>query len=126
MEYNYAVQVKIYTGLSHTNLVDQSSHFGETFADIRAVSGTEVRRTGTEAQWSLNVGEICHEPLRTTDQKLRFSFPKNAPTVIFYLSVKAMKDTIGLEGLVSSSFVFREMLSVRTIQEPLIQKRTLS
>ena len=114
--------VSIYTGLPHTILVDQGSYFGKTFADIGAVSGVQVKRTGTEAHWSLNFGERYHEPLRTTYRKLQISFPKMAPTLILYLSVKATNDNIGPEGLVPSSLVFGEMPSVRMINEPLIQK----
>ena len=62
--------MKIHTGFPHTILVDQGSNFGKTFADIGAVSGVEVKQTGTEAHWSLNVGKRYHEPLRTTYRKL--------------------------------------------------------
>ena len=48
------------------------------------------------------------------------------PTLILYLSVKAMNDTIGPGGLVPSSLLFGEMPTVRMINEPLIQKSTLS
>ena len=118
-------------------------HLGIRTRDLMTQSKKRVKSLTNKATKAWNLGYwltlLCsytilwlavlgryNEPLRTTYRKLRISFPKMAPTLILYLCVKAMNDTIGPEGLAPSSLVFGEMPSVRMINEPLIQKSKLS
>ena len=103
----------IYTGLPHKILVDQGSQFGELFVSIGAASKVQVDRTGIEAHSSLGIGERYHQPLRNTYRKLKIDFANVAPQLLLAMSVKALNDTLGPEGLVPSALVFGEYPSTR-------------
>ena len=68
--------------------------------------GIELRLSGVEAHNSLGIGERYHEPLRRIYLKVKHDHPNLAPQTILRLSLKAINDTIGEQGLVPSSLVF--------------------
>ncbi len=72
---------------------------------------------GIDAQSSLGIGERYHEPLRTNFRKMRIFYPDADKKVLLSLAVKAMKDTLGPEGLVSSSLIFGELPQIHTASE---------
>ena len=98
----------IYTGLTNKTLVDEGSNFGKTFVRIAEVTNDAAEPTGIEAHSSLGLGERYHQPLRNTLRKLRREYPKASKELLFSLSVKAMNDTLGPEGLVPTVLVFGE------------------
>ncbi len=116
----------VYTGLPHKILVDQATYFGPVFATIGALARVEVQRTGTEAHSSLGLGEHYHEPLRTTFRKLKAASPDADPAFLLGFSAKAMKDTVGPEGLVPSALVFGKYPSTRKSDDPLQEWPTLA
>ena len=107
----------IYTGLPNRMLVDQGSAFGKLFISMGAISDVQVERTGIEAHASLGLGERYHQPLRQTYRKIRVENPTTDPDLALALSVKAMNDTLGPEGLVPSALVFGEFPPVFTRSE---------
>ncbi len=114
------------TGLRHKIVVGQGSQFGKIFKRVGALRHVEIVETGTESHSSLGLGERYHEPFRTTHRKLSLQFLRVDPEVLLSFSVKAMNDTLGLGGLVSSAFVFGEYSSIQTVSEPLEEKLTVS
>lgn len=118
----------IYTGLPNGILTDQGSQFGERFIDLARVSKVEVNRTRVEAHASLGLGERYHRPLRSTFRKMKASRPDVNKDLALALSVKAVNDTLGPEGLVPSALVFGEFPQVGTRSEvreemPSLKKR---
>ena len=107
----------IYTGLPNRMLVDQGSAFGPLFVSIGAISNVDVQRTGIEAHSSLGIGERYHQPLRQTYRKIMASHPTSEPDIVLALSVKAMNDTLGPEGLVPTALVFGEYPPIHTKSE---------
>lgn len=109
--------VTIYTGMPHRILVDQGSGFGEAFAQLCLKGGVEVQRNGIEAYASLNIGEQYHQPLRTVYRKLRSVHTGADKHLTLEMTVKAMNDTLGPNGVVTSIIVFGEHPSVFTRSE---------
>ena len=68
--------------------------------------GIELRISGVEAHNSLGIGERLHEPLRRIYRKIIFDFPQIDRNIALKLSIKAMNDTHGDNGLVPSLVVF--------------------
>ena len=67
--------------------------------------GVELRISRIEAQNSLGIGERLHAPLRRIYRKIIFDFPQTNCNIVLKLSMKAMKDTNGDNGLVPSLVV---------------------
>lgn len=59
-----------------------------------------------KAHSSLGVGESLHGLLGRIYRKDRANFPDASPVILLKIAVKAMKDTIGENGLVPSLLVF--------------------
>ena len=104
----------IYTGLPHRMLVDQGSAFGDSFVNIGRMHNVDVQRTGVEAHSSLGLGERYHQPLRTTYRKLMLAHPGADKELTLAVTVKAMNDTLGPEGIVPSALVFGEYPQIFT------------
>lgn len=117
----------IYTGLPNRILVDQGTNLGksEPFFSLAARANVEVQSTGTEAHSSLGIGERYHEPVRTTFRKLLLQYPMVRKTLLLQMTVKALNDTLGPEGLVPSSLVFGELPRVHTPSETPKNRDTL-
>ena len=103
----------IYTGLPNRALLDQRSHFGQLFIDVAKIHDIKVENKGIEAHSSLGLGERYHLPLRQTFRKIMAQHKKTDCDLALTLSVKAMNDTLGPEGLIPSGFVFGEFPKIR-------------
>lgn len=57
---------------------------------------------------------MYHQPLRTTFRKVKVARPNVSPDIDVSISVKAINDTLGSEGLVKSALVFGEYPQVFT------------
>ena len=114
----------IYTVLPKKIRVDQCSDFGGYFASIARASDVSVERTGVEAHYSLGIGERYHQPLRTTFRKLRISYPKVSDNLLLSISVSAINNTLGPEGLVPSALIFGEFPQLNIFGEPMDPKST--
>lgn len=117
----------VYTGLRSRIITDQGSKFGDQFIHIARTANVDVDRTGVEAHSSLGIGgERYHEPLRTTFRKIMKEHPCIDKHLAFSLAQRAMNDTLGPEGLVSSALVFGEYLRTHTLSEPHLHRHSLS
>ena len=68
--------------------------------------GIELQTSEVEAHNSLGIGERLHEPLRRIYRKIIFEFLQIDRNIALKLSIKAMNDTNGDNGLVPSLVVF--------------------
>eukprot|EP00171_Calliarthron_tuberculosum_P007112 IDg7112t1 len=84
---------------------------------MAARSNVEIEGTGIEAHSSLSICERYDDPLRSTHRKMSIDYPTANKDLLLHLTVKAINDTLGLEGLVPSSLVFGELLRVYTRSE---------
>ena len=86
--------------------VDHGSQLKDSFVNIGRASGVEVNRPGIESHNALGIGERYHHPLRNTFRKLDMIYPNVSDTTLLALSVKALNETLGPEGIVPSALVF--------------------
>jgi hypothetical protein len=97
----------LYIGFPECILADQGSVFMAThWKTACELSNIHLRHTGTESHNSLGSGERFHSPLRRIYEKISLEFPTIPEHVRLALSVKAMNDICGPEGLVPSLLVF--------------------
>lgn len=89
----------------------------EPFANLCHVSGIELQRTGIKAHSSLNLGENYHHPLCIIYRKLRTEHPSSNKHLNLELTIKAINNTLGPDGVVSSTLVFGEHPPVSTRSE---------
>jgi hypothetical protein len=75
----------------------------ETLTESR---GIILRISGVEAHNSLGIGERYHGPLRRVYQKIEHELPHVGLALLLRIAVKAIHDTMGTNGLVSSLLVF--------------------
>jgi hypothetical protein len=100
----------MYTGFPISMLTDQGSIF--TSADWHAACNSakvQLRYTDTESHNSLGTGERYHGPFRRIFSKVSDAYPSVSADLRLSLSVKAMNDYVGAEGLVPSLLVFGVM-----------------
>ena len=79
------------------------------------VQNIELRNTGTESHNSLGAGEKYYHTLRTIYLEVQADFPSVDDATLLAISVKAMNDTVGPEGLVPSLLVFGALPRLPTI-----------
>lgn len=97
----------IYPGYPDTFRVDQESVFkSREWLQLSEDAGIDVQLSGIESHNAIGVGERYHAPLRRIYNKIREDVPDIVPTLALQLTVKAMNDTTGPEGLVPSLLVF--------------------
>ena len=97
----------LYIEFSMNMRVDQGSGFISVRWTNRAKEvGTDVQESVVEAHNSLLSGERYHAPLKRIFLKIRKEHPKMDKNIKLKLSVKAMNDTLGPEGLFPSYLVF--------------------
>lgn len=116
----------IYTGMSNRILVDQGFAFGNQFKAFGRLSRIDVASTGVKAHSSFGIGERYRQPLRTTFRKLPFSHPNISGPLLLAMSVKAMKHTLGPEGIVPSALVFGEFQQIRATGDAVITRPDLA
>jgi len=97
----------MYIGYPESMLTDQGFVFmSEEWGNSCESASINLRHTGTESHNSLGAGETYHSMLRRIYNKVGMEFPKIPAEVRLSLSVKAMNDSAGPDGLVPSLLVF--------------------
>lgn len=94
--------------MPYRRLVVQGSFFGKGFVELCRIHGVDVQCTGIEANSSLNRGARYHQPLRLAYRRLRLEHSAADKRLILVLTVKAMNNTLGSNGVVPSTLVFGE------------------
>ena len=107
-------------------MIDYGSQFRKVFAKLTTLQDINRDKSGIQAHNSLGIGEKYHKPLRDTYRKLKIDFPKMSRQLLLALSIKAMNDTLGPEGIMPSTLVFGEFPSLRAYQGPVIPRPTLA
>lgn len=116
----------VYVGLPNRIRADRGSCFGDNFYTIAKGANIDVARSVIEAHSSLGIGEQYHQPLRNTFRKAKILMASHIPeSSILAMCVKAMSDTLGPKGLVSSALVFRVYPFTHVLEEPKDPKSTL-
>lgn len=105
----------VYTGLPNKIRVDQGTAFGAGLVSLAKASDVNVVRTGIESHSSMGIGERYHAPLRNTFRKLRLAYANVKPRLLLAMSVFAMNNTLGPEGVVLSMLVLGEFPSLRML-----------
>jgi len=96
-----------YIGYPESMLTDQGSVFtSANWENACETVDIHLRNTGSQSHNSLSANEKYHDTLRTIYNKVRHEYPKLPVDVSLALSVKAMNDTVGPDGLVPSLLVF--------------------
>ena len=116
----------IYTGLPDTMVVDEGSQFRKVVAELATIHDVNVEKRGIESHNSLGIGERYHKPLRDTYLKLKIDHPTMQRQILLALSIKAMNDTLGPEGIVPSALAFGEFPSLRSLSGPIVPRLTLA
>ena len=97
----------MYTCYPNRLRMDQGSAFtSDRWRELASNVGIQLRLSGVTAHNSLGIGERLHDPLRRIFRKLRHDNPLTSKQTLLKLSVKAMNDKIGENGLVPSRLVF--------------------
>ena len=87
-------------------------------------NGIELIISEIEAHNSIGVGERYHSPLRRIYIKIEYDFPAVLPQTILKIAVRAMNDTMGVNGLVLFLLVFEAIPVSRSFaQNSLIQQK---
>lgn len=76
-----------------------------------------MNATEIEENNSLGLGERYYQPLQQKHCKVKSKHPQVPPEAALMASVKALKDTLGTEGIVPSALVFGEYRQVFTRSE---------
>lgn len=95
--------------MPHGIIFDQSSYFGEPFAQFCRIGGVDIQRTGLEAHSVLILGERYHQALRTIYRKIMAQRPGANKELALALTVKGMNDTLCTHAVVPSTIVFGEL-----------------
>lgn len=107
--------VSIYRGFRNEVLSDQGSVFTSKEWEARcAETEISVESTGTESHNSLGKGETYHALLRRVYNKVKLTHPQLPKELVLALSVKALNDTAGPNGLVPSLLLFGVMPRIPT------------
>jgi hypothetical protein len=97
----------IYIGYPDRLRIDSGSAFTsvkwKTLTESRVFT---LRFSGVKAHNSLGIRERYHGPLRRVYQKIEHEFPHICPVLLLRIAVKAINDTMGTNGLVTSLLVF--------------------
>ena len=101
----------IYTGLPRKTLVDHGSQFGGFLISLGAISIVDVQRTGIESHSSYGLIKYYHQPLRNTVGRLKMAYPNRERQLFLGFAVKAVNETLRLDGLVLSELFFGEFPS---------------
>ncbi len=116
----------IYTELLQTIMIDEGAKFRKIFAELARLHDITIEKSGVQSHNSLGIGEIYRKPLRDTNRKLKLYHPTMQRQLLLALSVKAMNDTLGAEGIIPSALVFGEFTSLRTCEGYVIPQPSLT
>ena len=99
--------VCMYAGFPFSMLTDQGSVFMSKEWEEKCKNALiTLRHTGTESHNSLGFGETYHALIRRVFNVVSVSYPSEPRELRLALSVKAVNDTAGPQGLVPSLLVF--------------------
>ena len=87
-------------GTTTFNNDGQGAQFCDEFNEIAALQDIKVDTAGIEAYNVIGISERYHTQLRNTYRRLKIDHPSIRKDLLLQLSVKAMNDTLGTEGLV--------------------------
>ena len=97
----------LYTGYPNRLRTDYGSIFtSPKWKELTNENGIQLRISGIEAHNSLGIGERLHDPLRRIYRKIRKNATGTNQQTALRLTLKAMNDTMGENGLVPSLLVF--------------------
>ena len=103
----------MYAGFPSSMLTDQGSFFmSKEWEEKCNHALITLRHTGTESHNSLGFGETNHALIRRVFNKVSCSYPSETRELRLALSVKAVNNTAGLQGLVPSLLVFGMILKI--------------
>jgi hypothetical protein len=74
--------------------------------ELSDMAGIRLQLSGIESHNSIGIDERYNAPLRYICTKIRMDYPELDSNLVLRLSIKAMNDTMGPEGLVPSLLVF--------------------
>lgn len=115
----------VYTGLPSWIRINQRSRFQDSIVTVGRALGVDVAKSGIESHNALGIRERYYHPIRNTFRKLNKVYPNASDAVLLSISVKALNDTVGPEGLVPSALVVGEYPSTRVFDEPPVPRVTL-
>ncbi len=84
----------VYTGLPNNIIVHEGSQFRKFFAELAAIHGAEIGKSGVQSHHSLGIGGRYHKPVRDTYRKLKLNHPLMLRQLLLALAIKAMNDTL--------------------------------
>lgn len=106
----------IYTTLRNCMLVDEGSYVRNALANIGRFANGEDQSTGKEANLSVRLGEGYLQALPSTYRKTMKQHPETEPRSTLVVSVKAINDSSGPEGLVPSALLFGEFQEAHSLR----------
>lgn len=93
----------VYTGYHNRLHTDQGPAFTfKRWKSLTDLHGIQLRLSDIETRSYLSSGERYHKPLHRIYPKIRFTHPTVDPQNILKIAVKAMDDTMGINGIVPS------------------------
>lgn len=111
-----AVWCTIYDGHPNRMGTDQRFLFtSEKRKQLTDITGTRLALSGDQAHSSLKIGAQYRAPLRRIFRKIELSHPNTSGKSSLNIAVKAMKITMGGNGLESTRLVFGIILRLSTI-----------
>lgn len=102
----------VYVGYLRVMRMDREASFrASVFHDLARANGIELCFSGTESHNSIDPGERFHGPLRRISRILRHEYNRIEPEIIPRYAIKAMKDSMGPEGLLPLLLVYWAILT---------------
>lgn len=99
----------IYTVFLNRIIVDQGSNFGPSFIRVVAIDGFLFNPLASKLTPESPTAKNTTRPHRKVVRKIMMEHPTSDFELLLFLSVQAMNDTIGPNGLLSSALLFGEL-----------------
>lgn len=107
-------------------LIDQRTSFREAFAVYKRLWNVNVSHMGIESHSALVIGESYHQPLRITYQNISITHSHIPKGLRLTISVKALNDTLGAQGIVISLLLYKTSPQIRVLRIGLLQHPKLA
>ena len=88
--------------------VDERTQNRDIIGELPAIYGIDVQRSGTEAQKSLSIGELYHDPPRKTFLQLHEYHQSLKNDVLLAITTMEINDSLGPDGVVPCTLVIGE------------------
>ena len=119
------IWVTKYVGFPDVVSVDQGSQFqSDGWKSLMQLAGISFKPSGVESHNAINVCERYHSFLRTIFSKVASSHRDLPPSHLLSLSIRAMNDTSGPNGLVPTLLVFGVLPRIPIIPSSLPNQST--